>query len=68
MLHNYNQVAKALHVLQSWALLVFLNFTNNFYFAFFIRLILLGSGFLNRTGAKICYQLDIKCKTIIFHY
>ena len=40
---------------QSWALSVFLNLFNNkkLFFAFFIKLIWLGVGFLKRTGAKI---------------
>ena len=42
---------------QSWALSVFFNFFNNkkWFFAFFIKLIWLGVGFLNRTGAEIGY-------------
>ena len=42
---------------QSWALSVFLNFFTNkkWFFAFFIKLIWLGVGFLNRTGAEIGY-------------
>ena len=42
---------------QSWALSVFLKFFNNkkWFFAFFIKLIWLGVGFLNRTGAEIGY-------------
>ena len=50
---------------QSWALEVFLNFFNNkkWSFAFFIKLIWLGVGFLNRTGAEIDYLLYKKCKT-----
>ena len=49
---------------QSWALSVFLNFFTNkkWFFAFSIKLIWLGVGFLNRTGAEIGYQLDKKCK------
>ena len=45
---------------QSWALSVFFNFFNNkqLFFPFFIKLIWLGVGFLNRTGAEIGYQLD----------
>ena len=45
--------------MQSWALEVFFNFFNNkkLFFAFFIKLIWLGVGFLNRTGAKIGYYL-----------
>ena len=43
--------------IQSWALSVFFNFFNNKndFFAFFIKLILLGVGFLNRPGAEIGY-------------
>ena len=42
---------------QSWALSIFFIFFNNkkWYLAFFIQLIWLGVGFLNRTGAKIGY-------------
>ena len=42
---------------QSWALSVFLIFftSKKWYFAFFIKLIWLGVGFLNRTGAEIGY-------------
>ena len=42
---------------QSWALEVFLNFFNNKkrFFAFVIKLIWLGVGFLNMTGAEIGY-------------
>ena len=45
---------------QSWALEVFFNFFNNekLLFAIFIKLIWLGVGFLNRTGAEIGYYLD----------
>ena len=44
--------------LQSWALAVFLNVFNNKndLFAFFMKLIWLGVGFLNRTVAEICYR------------
>ena len=57
-------------VLQSWALEVFLNFFNNknLFFAFFIKLIWLGVGFSNKTGAEIGYQLFKKYKKIIFYY
>ena len=43
---------------QSWETSVFLNFFNNkkWFFAFFIKLIWLGVGFLNMTGAEI-YRL-----------
>ena len=53
--------------IQSWALEVFLNFFNNkkLFFAFLIKLIWLGVGFLNRTGAEIGYWLDKKCKKMI---
>ena len=53
---------------QSWALSVFLNsFTNKkWFFAFFFKLMWLGVGFLNRTGAEIGYWLDKECKIIIF--
>ena len=42
---------------QSWALSVFLNFFNNkkWFFAFLIKLIWLGVGFLNGKGAEIGY-------------
>ena len=40
---------------KSGALSVFLNFFNKMIFAFFIKLILLGVGFLNRTGEEIGY-------------
>ena len=42
---------------QGWALSVFLNFFNNkkLFFAFFIKIIRLGVGFLNGTGAEIGY-------------
>ena len=45
--------------LQGWALSVFLKFFNNkkWFVVFFIKLIWLGVGFLNRTGAKIGYKL-----------
>ena len=44
-------------VSQSWALEVFLSFFNNekWFFAFFIKLIWPGVGFLNRTGAEMAY-------------
>ena len=53
---------------QSWALSVFLNFFNNkkLFLAFFIKLIWLGVGFLNRTGAKIGYLLYKKCKKTFY--
>ena len=54
---------------QSWALSVFLNFFTNkklIFFAFFIKLIWLGVGFLNRTGAEIGYYLHKKRKKSIF--
>ena len=49
---------------QSWALSVFLNGFNNKqrFVSFFIKLIRLGVGFLNRTGAEIGHQLDKECK------
>ena len=55
---------------QSWALLVFFHFFNNknWFFSFFIKLIWLWVGFLNRTGAEIGYQLDKKCKKFIFYH
>ena len=42
---------------QSWALSVFLNFFNNkkWFFLFFTKLIWLGVGFFNRTGAEMGY-------------
>ena len=42
---------------QSWALSVFFNFFNDkkWFVTFFIKLIWLGVGFLNRTGAEIGY-------------
>ena len=42
---------------QGWALSVFFNFFNNneIFFARFIKLIWLGVGFLNKTGADIGY-------------
>ena len=42
---------------QSWEILVFFNFLNNknWFFCIFIKLIWLGVGFLNRTGAEIGY-------------
>ena len=54
---------------QSWALSVFLNIFNNkkWFFAFFIKFIWLGMGFLNRTGAEIGYLLYRKCKKLIFY-
>ena len=54
---------------QSWALPVFLNFFNNkkWFFAFFIKLIWLGVGILNRTDAKIG-NLIKNAKKIIFYY
>ena len=53
---------------QSWALSVFFNFFNNkkWFFAFFIRLIWLGVGFLNRTGAEIGFKRAKKCKQSFF--
>ena len=45
---------------QSWALQVFFNFFKNkkwIFFHFFKKLICLGAGFLNKTGAEIGYQL-----------
>ena len=44
-------------IIQSWALPVFFNFFNNkkLFFAFFIKLIRLGVGFLYRTVAEIGY-------------
>ena len=49
---------------QSWVLSVFFNLFNNkkWSFAFFIKLIWLGVGFLNRTGAEIGYHLHKKQK------
>ena len=49
--------------LQSWALSVFFHFFTNkkWFFAFFIKLIWLGMGFLNRTGAEIGYYFHKKC-------
>ena len=49
---------------QSWALEVFFNFFTykKWFFAFFIKLIWLGGGFLNRTGAEIGYELEKKYK------
>ena len=40
---------------QSWALSVFFNFFNSkkWFLAFFIKLIWLGVGFFNKTGAEI---------------
>ena len=48
--------------MQSWALSVFFNFFNNkkWCFAFFIKLIWLGVGFLNWTSAEIGYSFDKK--------
>ena len=42
---------------QSWALEVYFNFFTNkkWFVAFFIKLIWLGVGFLNKTGAEIGY-------------
>ena len=44
-------------ILQTWALEVFLNFFNNkkWFLAYFIKLIWLGVGFLNRICAEIVY-------------
>ena len=55
---------------QSWALELFLHFFNNekWFFAFSIKLICLGMGLLNRTGAKIGHWLYKRCKKIIFSY
>ena len=39
---------------------------NNYFFAFFNKLIWLGVDFLSRTGAEIGCQLDKKCKKTIF--
>ena len=54
---------------QRWALSVFFIFFNNkkWFFPFFIKLVWLGVGFLNRTGAEVGYWLDKKCKKIIFY-
>ena len=51
------QQAKKYWKNQSWALPVFFNFFNNkkWFFAFFIKLIWLEEGFLNRTDAEISY-------------
>ena len=38
------------------------------FFAFFIKLILLGVGFLYSPGAEIGYWLDKECQTISFYY
>ena len=53
---------------QSWALSVFLNFFKNkkWFLCIFIKLIWPGVGFLNRTGAKIGYYLDKKCRKNLF--
>ena len=53
-----------------WALSGFLSFFNNkkWFFASSIKLIWLGVGFLNGTGAEIGYQLYNKCNQIIFYY
>ena len=40
----------------------------NSFFAFFFKLIWLGVGFLNTTGAEIGCKLDKKCNKIIFYY
>ena len=47
---------------QSWALEVFLNFFTDkkLFFAFFIKLIWLGVGFLNKTGEEIGYLFYFK--------
>ena len=42
--------------------------TKNDFLAIFIKLIWLGVGFLNRTGAEIGCYLDKKCKKILFYY
>ena len=39
----------------------------NYFFAFFIKLIWLGVGFLNRTGAEIGYYFDKKCNKSFFY-
>ena len=51
------RIGQVNEIMQSWALSVFLNFVNNKkgIFAFFIKLLGLGVGFLNRTGAEIGY-------------
>ena len=53
---------------QSWALSVFLNLFNNekWFFAFFIKLILLGVGFLDWTSAEIGYSFDKKAINSFF--
>ena len=59
----------SIHTVQRWALSVFFNFFNNkkWFFAFFIKLIWLGVGFLNRIGAEICYyNLTKNAKTNFF--
>ena len=52
----------------SSALSVFFNFFNNkkWFFAFFIKFIWLGVGFLNGTGAEIGYYLYKKCQKSLF--
>ena len=49
---------------QSWALSVFLIFSTikNYFLHFFVKLIWLGVGILNRNGAEIGYLLYKKCK------
>ena len=51
---------------QSWALSVYFNFFTNkkLFSAFLIKLIWLGVGFLNRTGAEIGYQFDKNWKNV----
>ena len=66
---RWDKLASLKNKQQSWALSIFLNFFNNkkWFFAFVIKLIWLGVGFLNRTGAEIGYWDDKKCKQIIFY-
>ena len=53
---------------RNWTLSVFFNVFNNkkSFFAFFIKLIWLGVGFLSRTGAETGHKLYKKCKKSLF--
>ena len=50
-----------------WYFLIF-SLLNIFFFCIFIKLIWLGVGFLNRTGAEIASLFDKKWNKIIFYY
>ena len=56
--HTHSPAHTLTHIIthntvQSWALSIFFNWKKNWFFAYFIKLIWMGLGYLNRTGAEI---------------